>query len=172
MNSTSSRLIGVSVAICLLSGCAVDSGGNIGSAIEQTLTAHEGRPTAAVDLDAIVPGAWSRLLVVCRGASRVQVIDSLGFEWPEAPDPSASGFLAELLFVTEDRVEHRYIAGQEEFNEQPYFTPCETMEPGRGGPSNVILLKRDDSILEFQWMGNSAGRPSNYWYIDWSKHVD
>lgn len=161
----SRRLLSIAVVVCVFLTACTSPSERIDEEVSAALHSQEGHSSAVVDFSEIVQGDWTELVIVCRGASTADVNAALGFDWAGSPDPSSRSFLAMMIFTTGSSVESYFSAGHRAFNEQPYFTPCDTMRPGEGGPDIPVVISRENSELAFSFIGNDPGHPSDYWYI-------
>jgi hypothetical protein len=156
------------VTVTLTQGCSllpfspdpVIPGAAIGKSIDAQLKVHEAQGIADVDLASAIAGDWTQVVVVCTGSTNIQLDRALGFHWSGAPNVSSSSFLAMLVFSTGSQVESYYSVGQNDFEEDLYWTPCSSpLENGGSEPSPFALAKTDSSI---RFVRNAA---LPYWYV-------
>jgi hypothetical protein len=131
--------------------------GTLNDAVKQDLfTAalpYEKTGTAAINLDALVPGEWAEVLIVCRGVTPANVDAALGFHWEGGPSVRAPGFAGMLVFSTGTAVESYANFGQDKFVANDlYVFPCVP-----GPPNDMIaVLDRHDSVMVFSYQNEGS----------------
>ena len=140
-------------------------GSDVDNAVAGFLKPHERDGIATLDFAAEIEGSWSRVVIVCHGSTRASMEKTLGFAWPDGPDPSDSSFIGMLIFANDESVDDFLSVGQNDFSQDLYFTPCSTpSDPGSSNYPNRIVLSKTSSELTFHF-----SRPEHLWYVS---HAD
>ena len=162
-------LIGSTAAMGLLTSCVL--GGppdeEIGNVISAALHEHEDEGSAVIDLDQVVPGNWTRVVVACYGADRDSFIQELKVPPDGLPDTESPGFLSIIVFVDDNEVIHKFNVGQDDmYVNHWYFTPCASpIDPSYLEADGAIYsMDRSDSSIFFQFSGGVSSA-DKYWYV-------
>lgn len=152
----------VTLASCVPSG-AHSSDATVGSAIDEVLKAQTAAGIATVDLGHTVPGRWTKAMIACRGVTKEQLADVLGYAW-DGPDVMSGSFLAMIVFFDSGKVDRFFSAGQDDgVVDHWYFTPCtRAKDPGLLAP---IVLNRNSSRLTFTIDKSLADPHLYFWYV-------
>jgi hypothetical protein len=138
-------------------------GADIGNSLNAELGQHEKAGVATVDFDTLVPGKWSKLVIVCFDSTNAALDKALEFPWPQGPDTSDRNFFAMLVFSTGSSVEKYYNIGQNDLHEDWYFTPCTSPVGGGTAQSQPIVIDRRASKIEFVFDNSIDGH--HFWYV-------
>lgn len=130
-------------------------------ALTEALKPLESEGVATIDLDEVVPGAWSKAILVCRGASENDLDDALGFPWREGPDLGSAGFGAMFVFSTAGAVESYVNLGQDKFNgNDSYVSPCPVASDIGIKVSTVSVMERPASNMTFRYDPSTYSQPT------------
>jgi hypothetical protein len=157
-----SRGLVLSVVLAIvLTGCTSPT-----SSIEASLSdaMESGRERVVIDLDSMVGGDWSSVVVVCRGVTEHEVsatLADLGATWPDLKSVASSSFLFTMLFVGNGEVVDVATTGSDS---NWYFVPCLPQPHGTVEQfADVYAVPREDSVIEFTFDGSDPEHV--YWYI-------
>jgi hypothetical protein len=128
-------LFGAAAAtLVLLSSCqplTVPGRNPVNVAISGFLAEHEQLKSTEVDLDALVPGDWTHVAIICSKPSVEELDGALGFHWSHSKEFANSLIIGALIFATDDNVESLYSVGQDDsYEDIAYFTPCDAPDNG------------------------------------------
>lgn len=139
------------------------AGDAIGNSVNAELEQHEKVGVATVDFGQLVPGKWNKLVIACFDATNRALDTALGFHWPQAPNMSGNNFFAMLVFSTGSRVEKYYNIGQNDLQEDWYFTPCTSPIGGGAAQSQPIAISRRATNIEFVF--DHSVEDHHFWYV-------
>ena len=112
------------LAVALLVRCGGDGSkdAELATVLTDAFAAAEqsGEP---VDFDALVDGAWTRVVFVCPYEDADKVTERLGFEWPEFPGRDDSEVRALFVFADEAEVVRWTELGRFRGD------PCDSLDP-------------------------------------------
>jgi len=149
--------LGVLVAV-VLAGCASPAP-DAKAAIFSSLRPFEDDGVATVDLDDVVPGQWTEVLLVCRGVRNATLDAALGFHWADSPDLESAGFGAMFVFSTGSTVESYANLGQDKFvANDSYVSPCPSA-PAKE-TDTVSVIDRNDSAMTFRFDPSTYSTPT------------
>lgn len=158
----------ISVALILPCGVCSCSGfsQSLNSKVEDEVAKDSGSDPVKVDFSKIVPGDWTRIVLICGAVSQERVNQVLGFGW-ELPNVENPGANAIMLFASSRQVEDRFVAGIDDQEEDHYFNPCFGTGIGKSavkGPvSEIFLIPRSQSIV--QLTPEKVESDFTMWYI-------
>ena len=159
------RFMALGVAVLLLAGCAwgpYEPGPNE-TAFLAEVEQGDGE-SAIVNFDTLIPGEWTRLVIVCHGSTKQELLDALGFAWDEAPNPSASAFGSMIVFAGERSVITQLGPQEDEDGGHAVnWTPCTPTDVGGEAGHPPLVIPREAS--SFAWVFNDTRYVNPSWYV-------
>ncbi|WP_349904746.1 hypothetical protein, partial [Parafrigoribacterium humi] len=122
------------------------------------------KPAAVPSLGHVVPGDWTKMVIVCAGATKDELDKALGFEWKDAPSLQASSnFISMAVFARKNDVESFDNVGSDPFIEgEWYFTPCTSEILGDPDTAEPLSLPRAHSKIFLTFHNSDT---PHFWYV-------
>jgi hypothetical protein len=150
------------IVILLLASCA--AGPTVDDDLYAYLSTKEHHKVAEIDFGHVVPGDWTKMVIVCAGATKDELDKALGFEWKDAPSLQASSnFISMAVFARKNDVESFDNVGSDPFIEgEWYFTPCTSEILGDPDTAEPLSLPRAHSKIFLTFHNSDT---PHFWYV-------
>lgn len=111
MRSFFGAVVSCAVSVILLAGCA--AGPTVDDDLYAYLSPREHHNATEINFDQVIPGSWTRMVIVCAGATKGDLDKALGFEWKDAPSLRASSnFISMVVFARKTMSSRMTTSGQ------------------------------------------------------------
>jgi hypothetical protein len=148
--------------VVLLAACT--AGATVDDDLYAYLSPREHHNVTEVNFDKVIPGDWTKMVIVCAGATKDELDNALGFEWKDAPSlrPS-SNFISMVGFAGNNDVESFDNVGSDPVIEgEWYFTPCTSDILGDPDTAEPLSIPRAHSKVLLTLHKSDS---PHFWYV-------
>lgn len=120
-------------------------------------------PTFDADFATLFPGNWGRVAVICRGATRSEVVDAIGFQWEGAAKVDSEEFLSSIVFIDGTTAESLISTGPDS---GWLYVPCPIDvdgSPDDESEPHVVAVPRRQASVRFTY---EQHEDAHYWFVD------